>query len=275
MNEAIERYLKHCKVILALSTATLEAYANDLGQFEAFARKPLDRLTSDDIYAFLAQFDNKRTLNRKLSAINHFLNWCYDTLLTDESYKLKGAKVPINLPKYLTEGTIEAALKAIDRASWIGLRDYALIVFLYASGCRISEALKAQKQDIEEGWLRVRYGKGEKERLVPIAARALLALDEYLSARTFYSPLLFINYKGAPLSRIFAFRITRRALGVSPHALRHSFATSLIIGGADLRIVQELLGHSSLNTTQIYTHLEKPLLYESVQRYHPLAKSAA
>ncbi|MDR3163062.1 MAG: tyrosine-type recombinase/integrase [Helicobacteraceae bacterium] len=275
MKDEIDRFLRHCKVILGLSGATLAAYSSDLAQFDGFVKKKLHNLSGDDIYWFLSQFDNKRTLNRKLSAINRFLGWCYDILLTDENWAIKGAKLPRALPTYLTSETIERALSAIDKREWVGLRDYALIIFLYASGCRISEALSAQKQDISDGWLRVRFGKGAKERLVPIAPRALKAIDEYLAARDMASPYLFINYKGERLSRVYAFEITKRYLGVSPHALRHSFATALITGGADLRVVQELLGHSSLNTTQIYTHLEQRHLLESVSNFHPLSRHAA
>ncbi|MDR2639081.1 MAG: tyrosine-type recombinase/integrase [Helicobacteraceae bacterium] len=270
MRAALESYLRHCKTVLALSRATIEAYKNDLSQFCEAVDKPLDRLESDDIYAFLTRFENPRTLNRKLSAINGFLDWCYDRLLSDENYKIKGAKIPRSLPKYLSPEAIDRALGLIDQSGWIGKRDYALILFLYATGARISEALKAQTNDIEDGWLRVRYGKGAKERMVPIAKRALIALDSYIADRPFFSERLFINYKGRPLSRVFAFKIAQRYLGVSPHALRHSFATSLIVGGADLRVVQELLGHASLNSTQIYSHLEPRHLLDSVNRFHPL-----
>ncbi|MDR2151586.1 MAG: tyrosine-type recombinase/integrase [Helicobacteraceae bacterium] len=270
MKAEIDAYLRRCKTALALSRATMEAYENDLNQFCEALNKPLKLLDSDDIYAFLARFDNPRTLNRKLSAINGFLDWCYERLLSDEVYKIKGAKIPRGLPKYLSAETIDRALETIDQSGWIGKRDYALILFLYATGARISEALKAQIADIEDGWIRIRFGKGAKERVVPIAKRALIALDSYIADRPFFSDRLFINYVGKPLSRIFAFRIAQRVLGVSPHALRHSFATSLIVGGADLRVVQELLGHASLNSTQIYTHLERRHLLESVNSCHPL-----
>lgn len=274
MKREIDAYLRHAKVVWGLSAATLRAYGADLAQFEAAVNKPLEKLDLGDIYDFLARFNNKRTLNRKLSAVNRFLGWCHDEFYTEESFRLKSAKTPKGLPKYLTPETIEAGLERIDRTSWLGLRDYALILFLYASGCRVSEALLAEKRDIEAGWLRVRMGKGAKERLVPVARRALLAVDEYLSERPFFNPLLFINYQGKGLSRISAYEITRRVLGVSPHVLRHSFATALLTGGADLRVVQELLGHASLNTTQIYTHLERHHLAQSVNAYHPLARQA-
>jgi integrase/recombinase XerD len=162
----------------------------------------------------------------------------------------------------------------IDRSDWIGLRDYALILFLYATGARVSECLAAQEGDIEGEWLRIRHGKGEKERYVPIASEALAALRAYQHSRPYPNrPDLWLNYRGEPLSRISAFKITQKYLGVSPHALRHSFATALILGGADLRVVQELLGHASLLTTQIYTHVQKQNLQETVLKHHPMAHS--
>jgi len=118
----------------------------------------------------------------------------------------------------------------------------------------------------------VRFAKGEKERMVPIARVAQMALELYLRDRRDSEPNLFLNYKKKPLSRISIFKITKKYLGVSPHVLRHSYASSLIIGGADLRVVQELLGHSSLLTTQIYTHIQKPHLKETIKRYHPLSQ---
>jgi integrase/recombinase XerD len=159
----------------------------------------------------------------------------------------------------------------IESTSWIGVRDRALILFLYASGVRISELLDMKRDDLEDNWLHVRHGKGEKERLIPIADIALEALDKYIKASPFEHEYLWLNYKGKNLSRISAFKITKKYLNVSPHVLRHSYATSLIIGGADLRVVQELLGHASLNTTQIYTHIQKQNLKDTINRCHPMA----
>lgn len=180
------------------------------------------------------------------------------------------AKLPKDLPKYLSLDEIMSGLSLIDRATLAGKRDYALILFLYASGCRISEALSARRNDILDGWLKIRYAKGEKERMVPLAALAITALEEYLNASDLRSSHLWLNYRGTVLSRVSAYKIVKKYLGVSPHVLRHSFASSLIIGGADLRVVQELLGHSSLITTQIYTHIEQQALADTVKRYHPL-----
>ena len=181
------------------------------------------------------------------------------------------AKVPKNLPKYLNNEEILQAIKNIDRSRLMGLRDYALILFLYASGCRISEALSVQRGDIVEGWLKIRFAKGEKERMVPLAPVAQEALNAYMKERDLHSSFLWLNYRGETLSRISAYKIVKKYLGVSPHVLRHSFASSLIIGGADLRVVQELLGHSSLETTQIYTHIQKQNLADTMYSYHPLS----
>jgi len=149
-----------------------------------------------------------------------------------------------------------------------------LILFLYASGARISEALSLTRDDIEDEWLYIRHAKGEKERVVPLAQPAIEALDDYLREISFENGYLWYNYKGGVLSRISAYKITQKYLGVSPHVLRHSYATSLIRGGADLRVVQELLGHASLLTTQVYTHIQREDLKDTVAVYHPIAKEA-
>lgn len=272
LTKEIEGFLRHAKIILGLSKATIEAYSLDLRQFDEFVQKDLISVTSDDIYRFLATIENKRTLNRKLSSINRFLGWCYSEFFIEDKIALKSAKMPKTLPKYLSNQEIETALNLIDKTSWLGMRDYALILFLYATGARISEALSAEKSDIDGGWLRIRMGKGQKERLVPVAKRALEALDQLLAMRPHFDTHLFTNAKGGVLTRVGAYTIIKKWLNCSPHILRHSFATALLLGGADLRVVQELLGHASLNTTQIYTHLEKAELARSVYSYHPLAK---
>jgi integrase/recombinase XerD len=161
-------------------------------------------------------------------------------------------------------------VELIDTSTWYGLRDKALILFLYATGMRISEALNTKKSDIENGWVTIPMAKGEKQRVVPVASVALEAIDEYLAKRPCNEDIIFVNKNCKQLSRISAFNITKKYLGVSPHVLRHSFATALVLGGADLRVVQDLLGHASLNTTQIYTHLQKEHLKDTVLKYHPL-----
>jgi len=269
----LEAFEEHIRVVKALSQGTVEAYLADLKQLQSAYDKALVSLESSEILSFLSQFENKRTLNRKLSAINTFFNFCYTQAFSEKSLKIPMAKIPQNLPKYLAPEEIMAGISLIDRSSLTGLRDYALILFLYASGCRVSEALSARRNDISEGWLKIRYAKGQKERMVPLAPVALEALEAYLQHADVRSSHLWLNYRGGALSRISAYKIVKKYLGVSPHVLRHSFASSLIIGGADLRVVQELLGHSSLITTQIYTHIQKSELRQTVDRYHPLKGS--
>ena len=264
---AFEEYLSVTK---ALDTLTISSYLSDLTQLEVFTQKILTKLDTTDVLKFLASFENKRTLNRKLSSINAFFAFCHKHDFSHEKIKIPMAKVPKNLPKYVSNEEILDGLNLIDRSNLIGLRDYALILFLYASGCRISEALSVQRADIVEGWLKIRFAKGEKERVVPLAPVATQALERYLQEQDISSPYIWLNYRGEQLSRISAFKIVKKYLGVSPHVLRHSFASSLIIGGADLRVVQELLGHASLETTQIYTHIQKQNLADTMNMYHPL-----
>ena len=161
-------------------------------------------------------------------------------------------------------------LQLIDKTKELGLRDFAMILFLYATGVRVSELIQIKKNDIEENLIKVLYAKGSKQRVVPIAKVALNALYDYLNSRKTKSNYLFINYKGEPISRISVYKITKKYFNVSPHVFRHSYATSLILGGADLMVVSELLGHTNIETTQIYTHIQQQHLNETIKQYHPL-----
>jgi integrase/recombinase XerD len=261
--------LEHITVIKALSANTIAAYSSDLSDFEDKIKKPAINADTADVLCFLGGYENGYTLNRKLSSINSFFAFCHEEEWRDEGPRVKHSKLPASLPKFLEYENILSGIDAVADG-WIGLRDRAFILFLYASGTRVGEALAAKISDIEDGWLKIRSAKGDKERMVPLAAKALEALQKYLNDRPFKSEFLWINYKGSKLSRIFAFKITVKYLGVSPHTLRHSFATSLVLGGADLGIVQELLGHVSISTTQIYTHIKKQNLKDTLYKYHPL-----
>jgi integrase/recombinase XerD len=272
MSNELEAFLEYIQVTRALSSKTLQAYRSDLESLENELAKPLISLESQTLLKALSKYENKRTLNRKLSSVNAFFDFCYKQQFSQEHSKLKSAKIPKLLPKFLSYDEIQKALDGIDRSSWIGLRDYALILFLYATGARISECLELKHSDIEGEWLRLRHTKGDKERVVPVAKVALKAMQEYLDAFAKESDYIWLNYKGEKLSRISAFKITQKYLNVSPHVLRHSYATSLITGGADLRVVQELLGHASLLTTQVYTHIQKQHLKETVEVCHPMTK---
>ena len=270
ISSELEAFLEYINITKALSSKTTSAYKADLSMIEFELHKPLIRLDSKAVLSFVSQYENKRTLNRKLSAINAFFDFCYKSQFLDEKLKLKFAKIPKHLPKFLSFEEIQNSLELIDKTTWIGKRDYALILFLYASGTRISECLELTRDDFEDDWLRIRHAKGEKERIVPIAKVAKDAILEYLLELKWEKDFIWCNYKGSKLSRISAYKITQKYLGVSPHVLRHSYATSLITGGADLRVVQELLGHASLLTTQIYTHIQRQDLQNTVEACHPM-----
>jgi integrase/recombinase XerD len=271
MSNELEAFLEYITIAKALNKKSVAAYESDLCRLEESLGKPLIDVVSSEVWEAFSQYSNRYTLNRKLSALNSFFNFCHKSQFITDKTHFKLSKIPKMLPKFLSFEEIKHALNGIDTSSWIGKRDHALILFLYATGTRISECLALQRGDIEGEWLHVRFAKGDKERMVPIAKSALQAVDTYLGELPFNNAHVWLNYQGKPLSRISAYKITQKYLGVSPHVLRHSYATSLVIGGADLRVVQELLGHASLNTTQIYTHIQKQNLKETVLQFHPLA----
>ena len=237
LSNELEAFLEYITITKALSKKSVEAYKNDLSSIENAFEKPLVNIDSSSLFKLLLGYKNKRTLNRKLSSLNSFFDFCYKNQFLDEKTKLKSAKIPKLLPKFLSFEDIKVGLSLIDRSSVVGLRDYALILFLYATGARISEALSLAREDIEGEWLHIRHAKGEKERIVPIAKISLDAINSYLKELKYERDFIWQNYRGDKLSRISAYKITQKYLGVSPHVLRHSYATSLIRGGADLRVV--------------------------------------
>jgi integrase/recombinase XerD len=271
LSKELEAFLEYISVTKALNKKSVSAYMGDLSSIETELGTDLIDLDSDKLLSILAKYENKRTLNRKLSSINAFFDFCYSSNFLSEKTKLKSAKIPKLLPKFLSSEKLMAGIELCDKTTWLGLRDAALLYFLYASGVRISECLSLTKEDLDGEWLLVRHAKGDKERLVPVAKVALDALQSYLNECPYEKDYLWCNYKGDKLSRVSAFKITQKYLGVSPHVLRHSYATALITGGADLRVVQELLGHASLITTQVYTHIQKQHLSETVEVCHPFS----
>ena len=272
MSKELEAFLEYLLINKGVSKNTFSSYRSDLIAYEKFLEKDLIKISNEDVMKYLSTIENKRTLNRKLSSINAFFDFAYKQQWSDEKLKLKQAKIPKSLPKFLSKEVILDSVSFINikENSWLDLRDKALILTLYATGLRVSEAMNLKKIDINDGWVKVEMAKGEKQRLVPIAQIAVDAINDYLHKRAVVSDYIFVNSKGGKLSRISAFNITKKYLNVSPHTLRHSFATALVLGGADLRVVQELLGHSSLITTQIYTHIQKENLKETILKYHPL-----
>ena len=271
MSSALEAYIENITIVKGLSKKTIEAYKSDLSDFEEFLQKDAIKSNLDDILKYLEKYSNRNTINRKLSTINSFFNFCIKEDFIDNSPSLKQLSTPKTLPILLEFDDIINSIKNIEKKSWIDYRDYAFILFLYATGTRVSEAIDAKRDDIVGEWLKIRNAKGDKQRMVPIAYTALEAVKEYLDKSVYNQEYLWLNYKGARMSRITAFKITKKYLNVSPHVLRHSFATSLVLGGADLRVVQELLGHSSILTTQIYTHIQQKNLEQTVRRFHPLS----
>lgn len=271
LSKELEAFLEYISVTKALNKKSIAAYMGDLSSIEAELDSPLINVDSDTLLKLLSKYENKRTLNRKLSSVNAFFDFCYSSNFVQEKTKIKSAKIPKLLPKFLSIEQLTEGIKLCDTTNWLGLRDAALLYFLYASGVRISECLSLTKEDIDGEWLLVRHAKGDKERLVPVAKVALDALRKYLDAMPYEKEYLWCNYKGDRLSRVSAFKITQKYLNISPHVLRHSYATALITGGADLRVVQELLGHASLITTQVYTHIQKQHLSETVDVCHPFS----
>jgi integrase/recombinase XerD len=273
MSDLIVAFKEYITIIKSLASNTIDAYVRDLIDYEIYLfsiKKSLLDSTSEDLLQYLLSINNPRTQNRHLSSINTFFNFCTEHYNDIEKPKASFAKIPSKLPNYLTSEEVIQNLELIDNSKLLGLRDLAIILFLYATGVRVSELLAIKKNDINENWVKVIFAKGSKQRIVPIASIAVDALSDYLEKRNTKSDYLFLNYKGTPLSRISVFNITKKYYDVSPHVFRHSYATSLILGGADLMVVSELLGHNNIETTQIYTHIEQNHLKETIKRFHPL-----
>ena len=272
MSGELEAFLEYLAVVKLSNQKTIEAYKSDILSMEISLKKPAISFDSDDIVKFLSHVEKPATKNRKLSALNSFYKFCVRSDFLEQKPHLELAKLQRNIPTYKKYHEIKESLKLIDKSSWLGKRDYALILFLYASGARVSEALSIKRDDFDGEWIKFLNTKRDKQRIVPVAKVALDAIAEYEKASPFDSEYIWLNYQGKKLSRISAFKIVQKYLGVYPHALRHSYATELIINGADLRVVQELLGHSSLVTTSIYTHIENQELKKCMFEYHPMAK---
>ncbi|MDE2489802.1 MAG: tyrosine recombinase [Elusimicrobia bacterium] len=286
----LDEYARCLSLERGLSPRTVAAYASDVGRLLAWAAaRGLDArsATRSQLDDFL--WDERRrglkpaSLRRAVEALRSFYAYLAVERRLPESPAdaLKGPRTPKRLPKFLTRGDAARLLAAPSGDSYEDVRDRAMLELLYASGLRVSEVLTLTPEavNLQEGWVRV-LGKGSKERLVPAHARALAALRAYLALRErrFKSPApeLFLGRSGRRLSRVQFWRILR-ALGrraglsspVHPHLLRHTFATHLLEGGADLRSVQEMLGHADLSTTQIYTHLDASALKAAHARHHP------
>lgn len=281
----------------ALSPNTVAAYVADVGDFMSWSgRKPAE-MTHEDIEQYLLQrmvqkegsadkgkLVGKRSQSRILSSLKSFFKYLQMEGLADENPcdKVDYPKLGRHLPAVLSVEEVAAMIDSVDLKDWMGFRDRALLEILYGCGLRVSEAVNLDLSCIypDEGFVRV-VGKGDKERLVPVGDMALKALGEYLGVRPSDSSAdaVFVNVSGERLSRVSVFKMIKRqaiAAGVnkniSPHSLRHSFATHMVENGADLRMVQEMLGHESILTTEIYTHLDSSSWQKNIISHHPRAE---
>ena len=276
-----------------LSRNTLESYSNDLRQFSVWLEKSssinLIDARHSDLLEFLAYKVSIKvkanTTSRELSSLKRFYRFLLrqGKIQADPSLNIRAPKLPRNLPHNLTEKDVEVLLKTPDVKQSIGLRDRAMLEVLYASGLRVSELvnLKIAQVSLSTGVVRV-MGKGGKERLAPLGEEALSWIECYMAEARLrllgekVSEALFVTARGSAMTRqAFWYLIRRHATQagirkhLSPHTLRHAFATHLLNHGADLRVVQLLLGHSDISTTQIYTHVASARLKELHAKHHP------
>lgn len=312
LDRAVDAYLRHITIERGLSDNTVAAYRRDLAGYVAWLAARGIGDSSEVTSAVVAEFAGERasaqppvaasSLARLQSSVRGLHRFLAREGIenVDPSARLRPPKQPQRLPKALTIDQVEALLEASGPApsteadaapgaapgDLVGLRDRALLELLYATGARVSEVVQLDVDDLAHGdVIRVR-GKGSKERIVPVGSYARAAVDAYLtrarpelSRRGRATPKLFLGARGAPLSRQSAWLIIHDAADraqltahVSPHTLRHSFATHLLQGGADVRVVQELLGHASVATTQIYTHVSVDALRDVYVTSHPRAR---
>ena len=291
--QAINDFSNYLKIEKSLSSNSVSAYTHDVRKLETFCEEekngllPLD-VTHKDMEDFIVWYgennDNARTQARMLSGIKGFYRFLVIEGETDKNPTLliESPKIGFKLPQVLSLEEILALMNAIDLSKPEGHRNKAIIEVLYGCGLRVSELINLQLTDIheEEGFVIV-TGKGDKQRLVPIGHQALKALSLYYVTRNQLKTIhdkniVFLNRYGRKMTRAMIFEIIKRLAKeinlekpISPHTFRHSFATHLIEGGADLRAVQEMLGHESITTTEIYTHIDRTFLRDTLIMFHP------
>jgi integrase/recombinase XerD len=295
----VREYLDHLRVERNLAQNSIAAYGHDLGRLGAFARarrRGVLALSHRDMADFLGALRRDGLSPRSVARAVHGVRGLYrfavreGRLESDPTENLRTPRAFTALPRFLTPSQVEDLLAAPDVGQPLGLRDRAILEVLYATGLRVSEliSLRARDVDLEVGLVTC-FGKGRKERLVPLGEEAQQWVRRYLdlgrprlmerpARRGRSSPLLFVSGRGSGLSRMGLWGLVRRhalAAGVAdiltPHVLRHSFATHLLERGADLRALQAMLGHSDISTTQIYTHVTRERLRQVYDKYHPRA----
>jgi integrase/recombinase XerD len=292
-----ERYIKdfvsYLKIEKGLAENSILAYQNDVDKLKDFAAgigKTADQLDYEDLKQFLSTlFDlglSARSQARIISGIKQFYGFLIleNLVKVDPSELLEQPKLGRKLPEVLTIEEIDSLLAAIDLSKNEGHRNRAMLETLYSCGLRVSELVGLRFSDLffEEGFIRV-IGKGNKERLVPVSPQVQKEIDIYqqhirnhLNIQKGSENIVFLNRRGAQLTRVMVFTIIKNlaeSIGlkknISPHTFRHSFATHLIEGGANLRAIQEMLGHESITTTEIYTHLDQRFLRDAILSFHP------
>ena len=293
MQPEIATFIQYLKAERNASLHTLEAYDRDLQQFASFIRQEfgetfrIDQITHLHIRRYLASVHKelaKSSIGRKLAAIRSLFRFLLrrGILEKNPAELVSSPKREKKLPFHLDIDEVTTLIEAPDAITPISIRDHAILETLYSSGLRVSEltGLNIGGADLVAGSVKV-LGKGGKERIVPLGSKAITALEEYLDlrgSRELHAPL-FLNSRGGRLTRRSVARIVDRYMihletmkKASPHTLRHTFATHLLEGGADLRAIQEMLGHASLSTTQKYTHVSIDRLLEVYDKAHPKAK---
>lgn len=288
---SIDRFIDALWIEEGLSSNTLAAYRRDLTLYSAWlagsAGKALDETAESDLlgYAVERAATKATSANRRLAVFRRYFRWALRERLVgaDPTLRLSTARQPMRVPKTLSEQQVEALLAAPDVDTPLGLRDRTMLELMYASGLRVSElvTLKTVHVGLDEGALRV-MGKGSKERLVPFGEEAHAWLRRYLAQaraeilgpRT--TDALFVTHRGEGMTRQMFWTLIKKhareagiAVPLSPHTLRHAFATHLLNHGADLRVVQMLLGHADISTTQIYTHVARERLKVLHAKHHP------
>jgi len=275
-----DTYLQHL-AIKGLVKTTTDLYAKEAKAFIEFV-DDLETINASIVFEYLKRYTglSGSSKNSHYSSLRTFLKHLKKNVyLNMRTIKIPYFKSNCKLPEILSQDELMKRLnivkkKAEESDQWMDKRDYALVMLLYATGMRVSEALSFDRSDInEDNWVRIDSGKGLKDRFVPIAKSAINALDAYVKA----CPLslnkgFFVSYNGSSITRVTVYKILKSCMGMNPHSMRHHFATHMIINGADVSIVSELLGHSSLITTQIYTHIQKPQLIKTVNNCHPMAE---
>ena len=295
----IKGYENYLKIEKSLSSNTVDAYIRDINKMDGFfniedSKKKINSINHDDFQNYLAHLNelkiNARSQSRVISSMRSFFKYLMIEKIIDNnpSELLENPKTGKKLPEFLTIDEIDLMVSQIDRSKSDGERNIAILEVLYGCGLRVTELIELKISEIywKEGFIRI-IGKGNKERLVPLGKIASKHLKIYLNEIRVHQKIdnqfvdhVFINKNGKKLSRVMIFKIIKKLTekagiqkNVSPHTLRHSFATHLVEGGADLRAVQEMLGHQSITTTEIYTHLDKNYLKQNILDYHPLEKS--